>query len=636
MAWTGEFGLCFSAREGFGEYPQDCPCERMGMTHSRIKETTMTFQPRIWRSPQSHFLGDEVLESAHVYTDEVLRSIRDEGFDGIWLRGCLYDLMESRVLPELNRPRVDERRRLLRQLIERGRANGVGVWLFFNEPMAIPADDPIWGKYPELRGVSHWEYRRKGEGDFLAAGDIHALEKAEMVSLCVSSSLGRNFFEEATAGVLENLPGLAGVILITASEMHSHCWSHHTCLPTGDPFRPVNEQELSCPRCRERGAASVVLEVLDTWKKAAARLSVPCRVMAWNWSWSMWYPDPQPEIVGHLPEGVELLLDCERGGLKMWQGREILVDEYSIGYAGPSERFCKTRRAAGSRPIHAKLQINTTHEIASVPNLPLIPNLFQKWSGLRRERVAGVMGSWNFACDATLNTQAFKCFNEQAWTDAPSFMQAVAASYFGDVDFEAIGRAWEGFCAAFQSYPFSIPLVYLGLVNYAPAYPLSLTYHARPMGFSHLYQEQWGDRLEDTFDDWSLDEVTAAWGLTAKGWEQAMIPYRQALKPTAPNPLHERHRREELSCAEMIGCHLASTYNAYRFHAWRLATMKRQGLEAPCTLEADDTARAIWHDDAGHVRRALQCMEADPRLGYHGEAHTHLFTADSLRRKLNP
>lgn len=595
----------------------------------------MSFHPRIWRSPKSKFLGDEILQSAEVYTQETLRGIRKEGFDGIWLRGCLYDLMDSQVLPELNRPRAEERRQLLRELIARGQKEGVGVWLFFNEPKAIPFDDPFWKKHPELQGVAHEEHFRKEDGDFLALGDIHALEKTSMVSLCVSTPLGRKFFSEAVHGLLSEIPGLAGVILITASESHAHCWSHYTMLPTGDPFRPVDTQELSCPRCRERGPAAVVLDLISIWRQAASQTPTPCRVITWNWSWSMWYPDPQSEIVNHLPVGVELQLDCERGGFKTWQGRTIPIDEYSIGYVGPSERFCETRRAAGTRPVHAKLQINTTHEIASVPNLPLIPNLFHKWSGLRREGVSGVMGSWNFAVDATLNTHAFRQFNKQEWPDAPAFCRAVATSYFGDdVDTDALLRAWNGFCEAFQYYPFNFGVLYLGLVNYAPANPLDLTYHARPMGFSHLYQKQWGDRLEDTYEEWPLEDVVSAWKLVAEIWKNSLPFYREALTPPIADATFARHRREELSCAEMIGCHLVSTDNAYRFHAWQLATMRQKGLQAPCTLEADDEARTIWRDEISNVQQALTLVQADSRLGYHGEAYAHLFDAEVLENKI--
>jgi hypothetical protein len=154
------------------------------------------------------------------------------------------------------------------------------------------------------------------------------------------------------------------------------------------------------------------------------------------------------------------------------------------------------------------------------------------------------------------------------------------------------------------------------------------------MGPTHLVHTNWGDRLEDTLVDWSLADVTSAWGIMTDAWEKGMITYRQALGRICDEARFERQRREELSCAAMVGCHLASTRNIYRFHAWRLATMRRLGLNPPGTLAPDDEARAIWRDEAANVRQALALVEADGRLGYHGEAHAHLFDAAALRRKL--
>ena len=596
----------------------------------------MNLNPRIWRSGDSDFYADEVLQADSVYTRETLTAIRDEGFDSIWLRGSLFDLMSSDVFPELNRPNAELRIRRIQELIERGKECGVGVWLFFNEPQALSGNHPFWQEHSELRGASHWELRQP-DGSFPAVGDLQAMVNTEMVSLCMSAPLGREFFRDAVDGLLKQLEGLAGVILITASELHSHCWSHHVSRPTGDKFLPINEHELSCPRCRERGAAAVVLDLIEAWRTASLKMSPPCRVLAWNWSWSIWYPDPQIEIVGKLPEGVEMLVDCERGGTQAWQRRMIPIDEYSLAYVGPSERFCKTRQAAGAHPVHAKLQINTTHELASVPNLPLIPNLFEKWSGLRREGIAGAMGCWNFGCAATLNTYAFKFFHEQGsgWEDSTSFCRALAESYFGNVDGAALVEAWTWFCESFRHFPFNFGVLYHGLGNYAPAYPLDLTYRAEPMGLAHLFQNHWGDRLEDTLVDWTLEDVTSAWELMSNAWQKGIISCRRALGESCGDPLFDRHRREELSCAAMIGCHLASIRNIYRFHGWRLATMRRLGFDAPCTLTADDESRAIWRDEEANVRQALDLVEADSRLGYHGEAHAHLFDSTALRQKLH-
>jgi len=590
--------------------------------------------PRIWRSGKSDFYSDEVLQADTVYTRETLSAIRDDGFDSIWLRARLFDLMRSGVCPELDRPLTDDRIRRLQELIGRGRGCGVGVWLYFNEPLAIPSSHPFWNSHPEVRGTSHWEV---ADDPFWIRGPLALSEKepTEMVSLCTSAPEGSAFFTDAVQGVLRQLEGLAGVILITASEHHSHCWSHHATRETG--FLPVMDQELPCPRCRERGAASVVIDLIDTWRVASSQMSSPCRVLAWNWSWSMWYSDPQREIVDRLPDGVEFLADWERGGSKTWMGRDIPIDEYSMGYVGPSERFLGARAAAAARniPIHAKLQINTTHELATVPNLPLLPNLYAKWTGLQRESVSGIMGCWNFGCLATLNTHAFRRFHEapSRWTNSEDFQKSIAESYFGEVDTAALISAWSTFCSAFDLYPFSFGVIYNSPINYAPAYPLDLAYRAQAMGPCHLKHE-WGDRLEDTLGDWSIEDVIRSFEAMSGLWNQGLSYYRLALGGVTHSPEHIRHREEEASCAEIIGCHLASIANIYRFHSWRLDAMSRHGLQATCEVPPDETSRHIMRDEIQNAAAAIHVIKKDSRLGFHQEAQAFFFDVSTIEVKL--
>lgn len=593
--------------------------ERHSRQLQRLPQTDshMNLNPRIWRSGKSDFYADEIFQAASVYTSGTLADIRSEGFDSIWLRGRLYDLMESRIFPELNQPRADERIRHLQELIRRGHESGVGIWLFFNEPLALPSTHPFWQKHHGVQGERHYD----------------PLEQKEMAALCVSSPQGRDFFAEAVVGMLAKLPGLAGVILITASEHHSHCWSHHVCRPTGDKYMPLAARELSCPCCRKRGAASVVLDLISTWRQA---MPAQGRVLAWNWSWSMWYDDPQKEIVGKLPTGVELLADWERGGRRQCQGRTIPIDEYSLGYIGPSERFLGTRDAARPIPIHAKLQINTTHELATVPNLPLLPNLHAKWIGLQREGVAGVMGCWNFGCLPTLNTHAFRLFHElpARWTDEAVFLKAVAESYFGDVEAETLAKAWTRFCLAFESYPFSFGIIYHSPINYAPAYPLNTRYLARPMGPSHL-QHEWGDHLEDTLGDWTVDEVVRSFESLLSIWNEGLAFYRKALLHGNRSKEQERHREQELSCAEMAGCHFSSMIHIYRFHQWRAAAMARLNLKPPCEIPLGGMAGQILRDEISNARVAMCLARKDPRLGFHEEAQAVFYDASSIGRKIS-
>jgi len=65
--------------------------------------------PRIWRSPKSRFTKDEPLNCADVYTPETLKGIADQGFDAIWMRGRLWDLIRSEIYPELNESNAKKR-----------------------------------------------------------------------------------------------------------------------------------------------------------------------------------------------------------------------------------------------------------------------------------------------------------------------------------------------------------------------------------------------------------------------------------------------------------------------------------------------------------------------------------------------
>ena len=164
--------------------------------------------PRIWRYPFSDFYDDEPLHAANHYTDRAFADIRSHGFDGVWLRGRLRQVMHTQTLPALNASKRDQRIDSLNTIIERGRQQGIGVWLYFNEPLAPFMDDPVWNVYPELKG-EEW---------------YHPLvDERSAVSLCTSIPIVRQWFSEAVDTTFQALPGLAGVLLITASEWHTHC-----------------------------------------------------------------------------------------------------------------------------------------------------------------------------------------------------------------------------------------------------------------------------------------------------------------------------------------------------------------------------------------------------------------------------
>ena len=262
--------------------------------------------PRIWRCPFSDFYDDEPLHAADHYTDRAFADIQSHGFDGVWLRGRLRQVMHTKTLPALNDSERDWRIDSLNTIIERGRQQGIGVWLYFNEPLAPFIDDPVWNIYPELKG-EEWHHPH------VAARSAN--------SLCTSIPIVRQWFSEAVDTTFQALPGLAGVLLITASEWHTHCWSHLARRNLKNGVHENEQLQPRCPRCRKREPSEVVGELVKTWTDSARRCDPSPRVIVWNWSWSMWYPDPQVEVIDALPAEAELMADFERGSVRQWHGR---------------------------------------------------------------------------------------------------------------------------------------------------------------------------------------------------------------------------------------------------------------------------------------------------------------------------
>ena len=344
----------------------------------------------------------------------------------------------------------------------------------------------------------------------------------------------------------------------------------------------------------------------------------------------MWYDQPQREVIDALPEGVRLMCDFERGGLRHQDVGDVAIDEYSLGYAGPSERFAQSREASKKRDLGvcAKLQIGTTHELATVPNLPLMGNLFEKLARIDEFGLDGMMCSWNFGNSPSLNTAAFKMFVDRSdlRRDKVKFLHTLAGEYLQACDSTAVTDAWQLFCDSFGQYPFSIKMLYFSPMNYAVAYPLKLDYEDQPMGPAWIFHEPWGDRLEDCYGPFTIKQICQCFATMEKLWDQGLELYDSALSAT-----QNGRALEELSCAKMIGCHLAAMRNIFEFHQHRRAKMKELGLEGPCPLPADRETTAAIQRQKQICQRALNLLRLDGRFGYHQEPHAYFYDEKAIQ-----
>jgi len=315
------------------------------------------FNPAIIRSPWSSFYGKEIEDSLNAYPDWYLKEIKDEGFDSVWLHGVFREIVSSKPFPEFG----DKKKiYLLNKFVEKTSMYGIKVYLYLCEPRGFREEDKFWQRHHDVKGQP---YELK---------DIPGLA-GKYNALCSSTKKVKDFLYESSYNLFNQVKGLGGVFLITASEFHTHCYSHYSKWRKGIKNFSAkidwSKYGFYCKRCEKRQPYEVVSEIITLINKGVKDASKEANVIAWSWSWNIIEPEPQKRLIESLPEDVILMSDFERGGFKFLRGKRYPVDEYSFSYVGPSPRFKKRFFIAKRRKLKvmAKIQIGTTHEFVTVP-----------------------------------------------------------------------------------------------------------------------------------------------------------------------------------------------------------------------------------------------------------------------------
>ena len=582
-----------------------------------------TLRTRILRSPMSFFHRQELAPVLEAYPDEYLQKMAHHGFNGIWLRGKLHEMVKVPVFPEFGK-NAECLIADLNELVQRAGRYGIRVYFFFNEPLALPEASDFWRKYPHLKGQPY--------------------ASEEAFGLCTSTPEVQEFLREGMKYLFSQIPGLAGVILVTASEFHTHCFSH---LSTHNRPREQWQSEMVCERCRQRTPQDVIGEVVRCISDGVRACDPAAEVIVWNWSWDMYEDDPQPGVIEALPPDVCVMGDFERGGERVTDGFRHLVDEYSLSYVGPSERFQGTAAAARRReqPVYAKLQIGVTHEIATVPNFPVYRKLAEKFVQLREHKVSGAMESWNFGNILSLNTEVANWFS---WTPAPDdidgFLTQLAARDFGKSAAAGFARAWRLFSQAADHYPFSIPLVYWGPQQFGPAFPLFFEKIDRHMPIPWLLSEEitydthidwmqytgFGDQIANYLGPFTAEKLVSCFDNLIEEWEQGLESMRSAIADV-PARLKQNADREYAVAAAVM-----SQFTTVR-NVTEFTHLRNRWYEEPPAAERRTLLQrllTIAEDEIGNSAACKTFIRSNRMLGFHGEAFGYDYTPAKIDAKI--
>ncbi len=570
---------------------------------------------RILRSFFAPYYENELLADEDYYPEGYLNRLAHHRINGIWLHLKLRDVVPSQVFPEFGND-APATLAALRQLVARTGRYGIRVYIYLNEPRAFAQDDSFWERYPHLRG---------------AASSSIMDGKPATFALCSSQPEVLEFLENSSQRLFAEVPALGGVVLITASEHHTHCHSHHS---KGAPGPHPFEQGLGgCPRCAKRQPEEIVTEIISAIRRGIHRSAPAAEVIAWNWSWEMlWGEQCERRIVESLPEDCTVMAGFERGGWKTVLGKRLEIDEYALSFTGPSERFVRTSQQAQRRglPVYAKLQFVNTHELASVPHLPLPGVVYDKFAGMHESGVSGMLGCWTFGNYPGLITElAAQTYFEPFPQDRQAVLGRLAAAYFGEAAAPDVVAAWDWFAKAWNLYPFSILLLYRGPQVRGPAFPWYLEPIHKPVPGNYRHDQLPGDNLLGIIPDQDVLWFDKVLGKLLERWAWGLQALERAFAKI-PEPTLEQY--QEYGLARCIYHQMASLRNTMRFYVEREFMLRSPDLE---------TRKAVLqrlqlhiHEEVANAQACLPYAAADSRLGWHSEAFDYQFTPESIRARI--
>ena len=453
--------------------------------------------------------GDPLLDrKLDPYPDGYLERLAAAGVNAVWLQGVLARLAP---LPWAREENIEMRHDGLRRLTARAAKHGIKIYLYLNEPRALPLNSEVFRNHPDWRGVA--------EGEWAA--------------VCTSATEVRNALRDAVKTVCAAAPDLGGFFSISASENLTNCWSHY--------------QGSNCARCGKRSPAEVIADVNGAFYEGILAAGGKQRMIVWDWGWQdAW----AAEAIAKLPAGVSLQsvsewsLPIERGGVK------TVIGEYSISSIGPGPRALKHWELAKKRGlgVMAKIQTGNSWELSAVPYLPVVENIARHVQAIRKAGVQDLMLGWTLGGQPSPNMEAI------AEITAGGSIESLAQRRF-QKDAAAAVAFWRDCSAAFREFPFHNSAVYNAPLQMGPANPLWV----KPTGYAATMVGIPYDDLNAWRGSYPPEIFAAQLEKVARGFETAIAKLRSAIADPSPA------LREQLAFAEAAAIHFASAAQQTRF-----------------------------------------------------------------------
>lgn len=553
------------------------------------------------------FNRDELTDDIDYYPDEYLNRLAREGINGLWLTVEFRQLAKTSFtsLDPLAQKRIEK----LRKTVDKCLRYGIKTWIFTIEPIGLPADDILFKEHPEWKGPLGW-------------GNKYAF--------CTSSDSAKQYIYESTRSIFQQIPKLAGIINISHGERYTTCLSSSSAL---------SDEPVKCPHCSKIPKWKILYDSLEAMVKGMRESNPNAELISW-----IYQPQPSAErcdwvfeLARHTPEGVILQYNFESGALEKQIGRWRSGGDYWLSYTKPSLAFARmaTEARYAGTPISAKIQVGNSHEIATVPFVPVPNLLYRKYERMKKLGCSNVMQCWYFGnypgiMNEAAGTLAFDNF-EDSESEA---MTRLARSIWGR-NADKIVKIWESYSNGYSQYPLSIHMQYYGPMHAGISWNLYPEIEMKPLSPTWLpHFPPSGDTIGEALENHSLEEALRQTQIMCAEMAKADVIFDELKKSVAKENIQ---RQLDLGLLRALRLSFESAKNILEFY-WNRREAFYQSRELKNNTQALihlEKMRELIAAETANTSEMIELCKADSRLGFHSEAESHIYSVDRLKWRMN-
>lgn len=559
-------------------------------------------------------MRDELMDTVNYYPDNYLNRLAHEGVNGLWLTVEFKDLISSPYLIDGGKD-AEKRLKKLNDVVNSCLRYGIRTYIFCIEPRLHVINVE---KYPELRGAN---------GTFF----------------CPNSQEAYDYLYQAVNTIFKKVPGLGGMINITHGERGTTCLSS---VPATSPY----EGKIDCPRCNDKKPWEILYASLTPMEKGMHDASPDAELISW-----LYMPQPQNWIGGsdyslgswvydipaHTPDNIVLQFNFESGVTKNVFDKLLVGGDYWISTPGPSERFVKVANTAkkNGTPVSAKIQTANSHEMATIPYIPVPSLLFQKFDAMKQLGVTHTMLSWYFGSYPGLMVKGAELLSFNSYDNVESFLESLASVYWKKEDISKVVEAWALFGEAFSNYPLTNTFQYYGPMHDGIVWPLHLIprdSYLSPTWLlgssSQAHVKSWppsGDRIGECIGwNLTLDETVMLCKQMAEKWKTGV----KILNEIETNYKSEEDRLLDIILAQAIGIQISNSYNILRFYSLRENMFRSSSKQKQ--IKMLEEMKEIMNEEINLSKKMIVLCNKDSRLGYHSEAEGYKYYPEKLEWRI--